>query len=328
MSKHIEGRISVVIPVYNVEKYLDRTLQSVLRQTYSNIEVICVDDGSTDVSGEILDGYAARDSRVHVIHQSNNGVSNARNKALEFCGGEYITFMDSDDYIDQSMYESIIDSMEKHRAEIGVCGLNKTWEDHEVCMSNRCIISEEVTMSNEDFLTYCFERYNYSGFCAYLWNKVFRRELLDRVFGNGEQIFDENLKIGEDVLAVALIGMNCKSAIYIATPFYHYVQRAESLYHSGDLDEKEGSLRCFEKLIEIGNVKRITNYNIDLFKRFYVYHASLLSEIAIAEGNEHKLLSYQEIMRKYLQEYVATSNGISEWNNRICRLIDYKMGKV
>ena len=97
--------ISVIIPVYNVEKYLRRCLDSVIAQTYQNLEIICVDDGSIDDSGKICDQYAVRDARIKVIHQENQGLSAARNRGLDAAEGEYIAFVDSDDYILEDMYK-------------------------------------------------------------------------------------------------------------------------------------------------------------------------------------------------------------------------------
>ena len=97
--------ISVIIPIYNVEKYLEKCIQSIINQTYRNLEIILVDDGSTDSSGEIADKYKKLDNRVKVIHKINGGLSDARNKGCEIATGEYISFIDSDDYIDLNMYE-------------------------------------------------------------------------------------------------------------------------------------------------------------------------------------------------------------------------------
>ncbi|MGM9600387.1 MAG: glycosyltransferase family 2 protein [Faecousia sp.] len=114
--------ISVIIPVYNVEKYLQRCLDSVIEQTYKNLEVILIDDGSTDHSGEICDDYAAKDVRIHVIHQENQGVSAARNKGLDNVKGEYITFVDSDDYIVNDMIAELLRLSEEEHADIVIGG--------------------------------------------------------------------------------------------------------------------------------------------------------------------------------------------------------------
>lgn len=111
-----ETKVSIIIPVYNAEKYIRRCIDSVIKQTYQNIEIICIDDGSTDESGKILDEYAAKDARVRVIHKANGGVSSARNVGLKQCGGGYITFIDSDDYVDAEYIETLMGEIEENDA--------------------------------------------------------------------------------------------------------------------------------------------------------------------------------------------------------------------
>ena len=113
--------ISVIIPVYNVEKYLRRCLDSVIAQTYQNLEIICVDDGSIDDSGKICDQYAVRDARIKVIHQENQGLSAARNRGLDAAEGEYIAFVDSDDYILEDMYKKMLDKLLDYSVDLCVC---------------------------------------------------------------------------------------------------------------------------------------------------------------------------------------------------------------
>ena len=113
--------ISVIVPVYNVEQYLRRCVDSILAQTYSHLEVILVDDGSPDRCGEICDEYAQADSRVHVIHRKNGGLSAARNSGLDYCHGEYVGFVDSDDYILPDMYEQLLDDVTRHHTRLAFC---------------------------------------------------------------------------------------------------------------------------------------------------------------------------------------------------------------
>ena len=116
-----EMKISVIVPVYNVETYLARCLDSILAQTYENLEVILVDDGAKDASGVICDAYAAKDSRVKVIHKENGGLSSARNAGLKAATGEYISLIDSDDWITEDAYAHLMELMEKYRVKL-VCG--------------------------------------------------------------------------------------------------------------------------------------------------------------------------------------------------------------
>ena len=113
--------ITVIVPVYNVEKYLTRCVDSIINQTYKNLEIILVDDGSTDSSPAICDNYAKKDSRINVIHKQNNGASSARNAALDIASGDYIGFVDSDDYINRDMYASLFDSIVDSGSDMAIC---------------------------------------------------------------------------------------------------------------------------------------------------------------------------------------------------------------
>ena len=113
--------ISVIIPVYNSEKFLNRCVDSVLKQSYKELDIILIDDGSSDKSGEMCDQYAQMDKRVRVIHQKNRGVSAARNSGLDVAIGDYCTFVDSDDYIESEMYQSMIDIAEQYNCDVIMC---------------------------------------------------------------------------------------------------------------------------------------------------------------------------------------------------------------
>ena len=116
--------ISIIVPVYKVEKYLQECVTSIQNQTYRNLEIILVDDGSPDKSGKLCNEYAKRDSRIKVIHKVNGGLSSARNAGLKIAKGEYIGFVDSDDYIRKNMYEKLLDACIQNKTEIAACNYN------------------------------------------------------------------------------------------------------------------------------------------------------------------------------------------------------------
>ena len=121
--------ISIIVPVYNVEAYLDRCMESILKQTYKRLEIILVDDGSTDSSREKCDAYAKQDSRIKVIHKKNSGLSDARNAGLALATGDYIGYVDSDDWIEPDMYQSLYDACAEHDAELAVCRYFREYQD-------------------------------------------------------------------------------------------------------------------------------------------------------------------------------------------------------
>ena len=119
--------ISIIVPVYNVESYLERCINSILNQTFKNFELILVDDGSTDKSGEICDSFAGYDKRIRVIHKKNGGLSSARNVGLDVSIGKYIGFVDSDDWIDEFMYEKLYRNMIKTKSDIVICNFSRVY---------------------------------------------------------------------------------------------------------------------------------------------------------------------------------------------------------
>jgi glycosyltransferase involved in cell wall biosynthesis len=128
--------ISIVIPVYNTAKYLPRCIESIINQTYKNLEIIIVDDSSTDDSGKIADEYSKKDSRIIIIHQENRGISIARNKAIEVATGDFIGFVDSDDYIEIDMYELLLNTIKEYNADIVQCSYYRVGQDNKILPKN------------------------------------------------------------------------------------------------------------------------------------------------------------------------------------------------
>ena len=122
----MEPKISIIVPVYNVEQYLERCVESLINQTYKNIEIILVDDGATDNSGQLCDELAQRDPRIVVYHKVNGGLSDARNYGIDKASGDYIGFIDSDDFIDDDMYEVLLSNILEYNAFISFCRINKS----------------------------------------------------------------------------------------------------------------------------------------------------------------------------------------------------------
>lgn len=317
----MEPKLSVVVPVYNVEPYLVRALESIRNQTYGNLEILCVDDGSTDGSWAILDGYQKRDRRFVCVKQANQGVAAARNAALELATGEYVAFVDPDDWVEEDAYELMMSRMQEASADIGVFNFYKTWDDHETKMTNDEFIPS-FPFGGEEYMLYSFKRYSYAGFCAYLWNKIYSMNYLHRVFGRDTRLFAEDLAIGEDVLFSGVAGMNAECVVYIDQGLYHYYQRTDSLFHGGTIAQREGSLVCFERLILCAEKWEMPENVVDYLKRFFVYHSSLLAKKAYDAQDWENLDKYKGCIRRYLTEYERTSGSHSEWNERMRMILE------
>ena len=218
-------RLSIIVPIYNVEPYLRRCIDSILAQTYRDFEIILVDDGSTDGCPAICDEYARKDSRVVVIHKENGGLSDARNAGLDVARGEYIGFVDSDDLIHPQMYEILIHSLETARADIAQCGMCCFGEEEQIVYKMLNGEALEITYLNAAELLanyYSDGRYRFNQTAC---NKVYRRAIFEKLrFPVGK--FFEDSYIHVDTMA-----SSGKIAV-TAVPMYYYLQRNGSIMHS------------------------------------------------------------------------------------------------
>lgn len=216
-----EARFSIVIPVYNVEKYLYRCLKSVLEQTYGNIEVILVDDGSSDGSGKLCDQYADNDSRIKVIHKRNGGLSSARNAGIDQARGEYIIFVDSDDYVETDMCRNLNRYIVKYpKADvISMDGWTETEKDTE-CL-RRIPVRKASSLRGEKFL---IQRYRQANMNVEAWLYVFRRDFLNRLHLR----FVEGI-LHEDVEFTPRVLEQAETVLEVPDAFYHYIIRENSI---------------------------------------------------------------------------------------------------
>lgn len=212
--------ISIIVPVYNTEKYLPKCLDSILAQSYKNLEIILVNDGSKDGSGDICDKYAAMDSRIKVFHKENEGVSKARNVALEIATGEYIGFVDSDDTISHEMFEILYNNLVKNEVEISICDFKMVYNDKEEHLN-----PENLSMklsSDKAIENILLGKY----FQGHLCNKLFKADVIKGLR------FDEDIYVYEDMLLVIKAVLNSKNVFFDSTPLYDYYMREGSALHT------------------------------------------------------------------------------------------------
>ena len=212
--------ISVVIPVYNVEKYLDRCLSSVTKQTYNNLEIILVDDGSKDNSGNLCEEWKKKDNRIIVAHKDNGGLSDARNYGLKIATGEYISFIDSDDFVDSRFIEILHDEIEKTGLLIAAVGLREFFEE-DTTVEDEYHPEYTETISREDAIR-CILRVE--KLYDYAWNKLYRREL----FNDVEYPFGRKM---EDLGTTYKLFNKVRSVSYNPCKLYYYFQRNDSILH-------------------------------------------------------------------------------------------------
>lgn len=298
-------KISIIIPVFNTEKYIKRCIESVLRQTYQNIEVICVDDGSTDTSGIILDKLAQMDERLFVIHKKNEGVTEARNLALEHASGEYIGFVDSDDYLEETMYEELLNGVGENDVDIVTCGYYMAYDSYVRKAVNYKPVPEGI-QKIEDFLIYIYERDVYKGVAGYLWTRLFKRDLIKDHEGRLLISFKKEFLGADDVAFIADVNMKCKTIIYIDKPLYYYYQREGSIVH----DEKKQLdtlfwIKAYEYIIE--QYSHTDEKVLDLVKRMYVFRCGKLLDFAMQIDEKEKIDILRKKIKRYLDVYVKTN---------------------
>ncbi len=214
----MKSLISVIVPIYNVEKYLDRCIKSIVNQTYQNLEIILVDDGSTDNSGKICDEYVKKDDRIKVIHKENGGLSDARNVGIENATGRLIGFVDSDDYIDKDMFELLNTDLTKYDADIAICNVKKENENAELL--EECGLEEIRVFNKKEALKLLIKDLIKS----YAWNKLYKIELFAKVrFPVGKTM--------EDVATTYKIFEKAEKIVFEGNTYYHYINRNESILH-------------------------------------------------------------------------------------------------
>lgn len=262
-------KISVIVPVYNCEPYVERCIRSIMAQTYTDLEIICINDGSTDSSGEILEQLAYEDSRIRVVHQANSGASAARNAGIDIATGDFITFVDSDDSIESNMYETLIPYFSDENIDIVHCGYKRIRLDGSIKDVNG---TGKVIRQNKYEAAECLV----SGklFVGSLWNKLFRADLFHAIH------MDTQLVINEDVLVLAELFTRAKEIIYFDIGKYHFFERESSVTSATTQYKKLiDCLTVAERMLDmyIGTSveqsaeERVLNTQIGLY-RWFVMH--------------------------------------------------------
>mgnify|MGYP000424671490 FL=1 len=298
--------ISIIIPIYNSEKYIKRCVSSVIDQSYDKLEILLVDDGSTDNSLNICEAFAAKDNRIKVISQNNGGVSKARNTGLRLVKGEYVMFLDSDDYMLPDMCKTMLDVLHSKQADCVICGIQEP-EDGLWCPQRNIDYS-----TLEDFKRDFIYQLN-TELLSPCWNKIFKKQLITN-------LFNEEISFGEDLIFDLEYLNNCSRLSFITTPLvYHEKQVA------GSLVTKTG----LQRLMDIENIHQVImqfageeNISQDLHKKYIrdltVYARFLLLDKRITFSDKKRILK-KWILRAYLN-YMPLMNIKTCLSNRLLLL--------
>ena len=288
--------VSIIVPIYRVETYLRRCVDSILKQTYKDIEVILVDDGSPDNCGKICEELALNDCRIRVIHKKNGGLSSARNAGLQIAKGEYICFVDSDDWIAENYVECLLRTIFSYNADMSACNLQKIHDGDEQQTKQ----SDKVDLiDDEKYLCALTE----SSFAGYAWNKMFRAAIIE----SNSLHFDEQIFNGEDLPFVLEYLQYCNKVAYIKNVLYYYYIRPGSITTTVGFSDKQYTIiYAREKVLQI--ISRVDSECVDTVICGYLFHLIKM-----------KYQLYPK-RKAYMEKYVEVSKKINRYKNKILTL--------
>jgi glycosyltransferase involved in cell wall biosynthesis len=283
-------KISIIVPIYNAEKFLYKCLDSIVNQSYKNLEIILINDGSRDNSLSICQKFAARDDRIILIDKKNEGVSPTRNVGLSVTSGDYIGFVDSDDYISCDMYENLLYSIELSNADIIECGYY--WMSEDYVLIKKVEFKGEELVGNYNCSYKFIKKENTRNFNC---NKLYKREIFDDIrFGD--------IKYGKDYFVNVQAFYKCNKKVTIGECFYYYVRNKNSITTSGSIDEKLDVIRTGEKAINFyrDNLPSLSKYAVldILFVIRGLYDKMMESD----NVNKRK---YEKILAKEFKKYYS-----------------------
>ncbi len=311
VKKPEENRISVIVSIYNIQDYLPRAIESICSQSYRNLEILLVDDGSTDRSGKICDEYAAKDERIRVIHKPNGGLSSARNTGIGEAKGRYLTFVDGDDWLEETMYEDMLRALQTWGAQLVICNYKEISRTGIKDSS-----TEGVTLweGREALAAFIHEDEAYRMDNA-AWNKLYTRELL------GDLRFPEG-KLFEDIVYTTRLFAASKKTVYLDQAYYNYVtDRDGSIMNSRQVeriltDQLPAYLEKGDFLKELGEQELYQTHQYFFCKRMLLHYRQVYEQKP--EGYKFFLKRLREILLKEVdwERY----KGRTEWKGEYLRL--------
>ena len=322
------NKISIIIPVYQVEKYIKRCLDSILSQTYSNLEIILIDDGSRDMSGKICDEYAIKDSRIKVIHQDNAGVSVARNKGLDICTGDYITFVDSDDFLEPFMYEKMMEKVKEYNCDVVMCdcvkddGVAQTPYTHNIRAG-----FYDYNQLKEEYYPHLLmmENVEYPATISN-WLLLFRREIASSIR------YIEGVRYSEDLLFGVQLLYNAKSFYYMKDEYYyHYWMNNESASHTFKKDKWKDYITLYNAALNIFKDNKVILNQTYIMLLFFMYN--YINDVILFKelNTNEKLLLIENILNddyiiKLFKKIKISKLLISPKQKIVTYMYKYKIG--
>ena len=283
--------ISIIVPIYNVDKYLEECIESLKNQTYKNLEIILINDGSTDESVKICEKYKEKDNRIVFINKNNGGAASAKNEGLKMATGDYIAFVDSDDFIELDMIEYMVNTIKKYNSDIVQCSFTNLYKNTEKFKQDTIV---EQKISSKDFLELFLTKWDSSLF----WNKLFKREVIENVF------FKEGRCIDDEFFTYKCV-INSKNIVTSNKIVYNYRMRKSGVMKSESsqkqilkdrvdyLYERYELVRKIYKDLDKSFLEHLLTYYLIISKDYYV---------------DEKLLDYMKNNLKSIKGKIITSN--------------------
>lgn len=294
----MELMISVIVPVYNVAAYLPACLDSILQQDYSNLEIILIDDGSTDDSGSICDSYAEKDSRIRVIHQANGGAAAAKNAGLRIATGEYLSFVDSDDTIEPGFFRYMTQLLENHAADVVQCGFRDVYTDATI---DHVVLEDLCTFTTQEYL----KRYTIDWTCCLLWDKLYKRSLFNGIFFEEGHIVDDEYFTYQGM-------MNAKKIVHAPEIVYNYRKRRSSVTVRPEYRERT----IFDRLDYLEKRReKIAQRFPELREAFDLHYLDMLSWLAY---DPYVTIKCLESIKSKIHAYMKNKQRVRvDWRRRI-----------
>jgi len=286
----MEELISVIIPVYNVEEYLKKCIDSIINQTYSNLEILLIDDGSTDNSGKICDEYKIIDKRIKVIHKENGGVSSARNLGISEAKGKWLTFIDSDDWIETNFCEILINEARENNADVVLCAYNRVTNSK---LEKINVYSKNVELDSIQYLINILNPQTGFGFCHM---KLYKSDIIKNIR------FNTDLEVGEDALFNEKISQNIVNSIYVNENLYNYRVNEFSVVRKYDERYCEKYLKAMKATKKFIFNNYINSEEIKInYYNFVAYHVLLIA-VNYCYNYENKNKNKREILKNICKE--------------------------
>lgn len=281
-------KVSIIVPIYNVEQYIQECVESLINQTYYDLEIILINDGSTDSSGELCDEFSEKDNRIRVVHQKNAGAANAKNKGLDMAIGEYITFIDSDDVVEVNWIQMMVQEMESEDVEIVECKMDLLLKNRVEAVND--YYDDKKIFTSEEYLAQYLNRWTSSLF----WNKLFKRELTKNIR------FKKERRCIDDEFYTYKVISNAKKISRIDDVLYHYRQRKSSVVRT-----KSNQFQITDDALEV----LIERYEwikarYPMLRRIYLNHDMDFLLYYSKQGffNKKLIKKYRKIAYYYLSE--------------------------